>query len=209
MFKKLLKNLTNLFHKSKPDRKDVRELCESSADEHKSELGVKAKKTKRKKERKMAENNEVKKVDAEQGDAKTEEKVAEQTTEKETDKKADGTTDTKTETTDKTETTETDNQTAQNEQVEDTEEMGNGIPLEQVVTKQYLAERLAALDQKYEAILKENTDLKETLSKITAERDGLKDKYENKDFGNFQKKGPQEPDKQANETFTEYSKRFM
>lgn len=79
--------------------------------------------------------------------------------------------------------------------VEGEQTAGNGIRLEDLVTKEELSVRLQALEAKYEAVIKENQD--------------LKDKYENRDFGNFKKQGMVEKDNQANSTFDEYSKAFM
>ena len=87
------------------------------------------------------------------------------------------------------------------EQVQETETAGNGVRIEDLVTKEELAERLSAMEAKFDAVLKENGDLKNKLS-------AMEDKYENKDFGNFQKQGMLEKDKQANSTFDEYVKQF-
>lgn len=87
------------------------------------------------------------------------------------------------------------------EQVQETETAGNGVRIEDLVTKEELAERLSAMEAKCDAVLKENRDLKNKLS-------AMEDKYENKDFGNFQKQGMIEKDKQANSTFDEYAKQF-
>ena len=87
------------------------------------------------------------------------------------------------------------------EQVQETETAGNGIRVEDLVTKEELTERLSAMEAKFDAVLKENGDLKNKLS-------AMEDKYENKDFGNLQKQGMLEKDKQANSTFDEYAKQF-
>ena len=87
------------------------------------------------------------------------------------------------------------------EQVQETETDGNGVRIEDLVTKEELAERLSAMEAKFDAVLKENGDLKNKLS-------AMEDKYENKDFGNCQKQGMIEKDKQANSTFDEYAKQF-
>ena len=94
-------------------------------------------------------------------------------------------------------------------QVEETEPQGNGIDINDLVTKDMLAQRLSALEAKFDAVVKENSDLKEKLSAKSEELDGMKDKYENKDFGNFQKQGVMTKDKSANSSFDEYSKAFM
>ena len=100
--------------------------------------------------------------------------------------------------------TETDGENTEDtakEQVQETETAGNGVRIEDLVTKEELADRLSALEAKFDAVLKENGDLKNKLSV-------MEDKYENKDFGNFQKQGMIEKDKQANSTFDEYAKQF-
>ena len=70
------------------------------------------------------------------------------------------------------------------------------------MTKEELTERLAAFEAKFDAILKENADLKELVS-------GLKEKYEDKDFGGMTRQGPVETSKVANDTFESYAKQFM
>ena len=87
-------------------------------------------------------------------------------------------------------------------EVSETTETGNGVRVEDLVTKEELTERLAALEAKFDAVLKENGDLKEKLS-------GMEEKYERKDFGTFQKQGMVGKDKDANNTFDEYAKQFI
>lgn len=188
MFKRLLHWLTK-----RPEKESSRELLK----EYKSE--IKGNK-KQKRSKKNMPNEEV----------KTEEKVVEQTEEKKV-----PTTETKDEApVEKAEEKSTEDKVEQKpevpameEEAQPTEEEvekpqvqeeqggGNGIRIEDLVTKEELASRLSALEAKYDAVIKENQDLKE--------------KYENKDFGNFQKQGMVEKDKQANSTFDEYSKQFM
>ncbi len=98
----------------------------------------------------------------------------------------------------------TDEQTTEEtpNEVSETAETGNGVRVEDLVTKEELTERLAALEAKFDAVLKENGDLKEKLS-------GMEEKYERKDFGTFQKQGMVGKDKDANNTFDEYAKQFM
>lgn len=91
---------------------------------------------------------------------------------------------------------------AEKPQVAETEPAGNGISVNDLVTKDELSERLSSLEAKFDAVLKENGDLKTKLSE-------MEEKYENKDFGNFQRKGVIEKDKDANSSFDEYSKQFM
>lgn len=92
------------------------------------------------------------------------------------------------------------------EQTPEVEQDYNAIPLSDVVLKSELYERLDALNAKFDAVIKENADLKNALS-------AMKEKYEDKDFGNIAKQGLIKGDKDANttfkETFDEYAKKFM
>ena len=72
-----------------------------------------------------------------------------------------------------------------------------------------LTEALKSMEAKFDAVVKENQDLKDKLSQSKQDADDLREKYENKDFGNFNKQGMIAKDKQANATFDEYSKQFM
>ena len=88
-------------------------------------------------------------------------------------------------------------------QVAEAEPMGNGIRVEDLVTKDELAQMISALGAKLDAVIKENADLKNANEQIRT-------KYEdNGDFGTEQKKGLDADARTANETFDEYSKRFM
>lgn len=102
--------------------------------------------------------------------------------------------------------------TEQAPQVQETEEQGNGVRVEDLVTKDMLADRLSALEAKFDAVIKENEDLKAQITNKEDELNGMKDKYENKDFGNVQKAGTSQ-DKKANnafaESYAEYAKQFM
>lgn len=94
-------------------------------------------------------------------------------------------------------------------EVASTEPQGNGIAIEDVATKDFVHEQIAAFSAKFEALAKENEDLKEKLSHANEETTNLKKKYEEGDFGNYGTKGVQSKDKSANDTFDEYSKKFM
>lgn len=87
-------------------------------------------------------------------------------------------------------------------EIEDTEPRGNGVRVEDLITKEEFEARFAALESKYDAVVKENTDLKDALSK-------MKEKYEDPNFGDYQKKGVAEKDDIANDTFESYSRQFM
>ena len=209
MFNKLLiKALGKRFNKLSPEEKqNVREMVNNETISETTEK----QKVKKRRKKIMADEKEVKtnevetKVETENNDVdkekstdvvetKEEEKVEEPKKEEPT--------------------APTEEPTAQEEQpsapqVEDTEPQGNGIDINDLVTKDMLAQRLSALEAKFDAVVKENSDLKNQLSSKSEELDGMKDKYENKDFGNFQKQGMQVKDKSANSSFDEYSKAFM
>ena len=208
MFNKLLiKALKKRFNKFSPDEKQkVREMVNNETISDTTEK----QKVKKRRKKTMADEKEVKdKVETSKVETENNEVDKEKSTDVvEKDDKVEKTEE-KTE-----ETTETTDDTTKDEeptapQVEDTEPQGNGIPIEELVTKDMLAQRLAAFEAKFNAVVKENQDLKEQLSSKSEELDGMKDKYENKDFGNFQKQGVQVKDKQANSSFDEYSKQFM
>lgn len=97
----------------------------------------------------------------------------------------------------------------ENPEVQEVEPVGNGVRIEDLVMKDELMERLSAFEAKFDALVKENTDLKDQLAKSQEETNGLKDKYENKDFGNISRQGVIEKDKSANETFDNYAKQFL
>ena len=86
--------------------------------------------------------------------------------------------------------------------VQETEPSGNGVAIDDLVTKDELTARLAAFEAKFDSVVKENQDLKDKIS-------GMQEKYENKDFGASQKQGLQKQDRSANESFEEYSRNFM
>lgn len=160
---------------------------------------------KQKKENKtMAEEKDVKeKVETEE--VKTEEKAAvdEKPTEKaepKVEEKAEEKTEEKVD--EKAEEKPEEPAEPQEQVAEETEPTGNGIRIEDVVTKDYLAERQAALEAKIDAVIKENSDLKEKLA-------FMEKKYEDSDFGDLSKKGVMTKDSDANSSFDEYSKQFM
>ena len=211
MFNKLLiKALKKRFNKLSPDeRQNVRELVN---DETKSETTEKKQKVKKRRTKTMADEKEVKTNEVETSKVETENNEVDKeksTDVVEKDDKVEEKVEEKTE-----ETTEPTDETTKDEeptapQVENAEPVGNGIPIEDLVTKDMLTERLAAFEAKFNAVVKENEDLKNQLSVKSDELNGMKDKYENKDFGNFQKQGMQVKDKHANSSFDEYSKAFM
>lgn len=208
MFNKLLiKALKKRFNKFSPDEKQkVREMVNNETISDTTEK----QKVKKRRKKTMADEKEVKdkvetsKVETENNEVDKEKSTDVVEKDDKVEKKEEKTEET-TETTD--DTTKDEEPTAP--QVNETEPQGNGVRVEDLVTKEMLAERLAALEAKFDAVVKENSDLKEQLSSKSEELDGMKDKYENKDFGNFQKQGVQVKDKQANSSFDEYSKQFM
>ena len=155
----------------------------------------------KKEEVEKTENKEVDKVDTDKSTDKSTDAAKEEKTEvTETDKKEEET---------KEEPTDAAKEEPTDPQVSETEPSGNGIRIEDLVTKDMLAERLSALEAKFDAVVKENSDLKEQLSNKSDELKGMQDKYENKDFGGFQKQGILDKNKYANSSFDEYSKQFM
>ena len=199
MFNKLLiKALGKRFNKLSPEEKqNVREMVNN---ETISETTEKQKVNKRRKKI-MADEKEVKTNEVDTSKVETENNEVE----KENPTDVVETKEEKVEETDKKE--ETTEPTAP--EVAETEPQGNGIDINDLVTKDMLAQRLSALEAKFDAVVKENSDLKDKLSSSNEELGAMKDKYENKDFGNFQKQGMQVKDKQANSSFDEYSKAFM
>lgn len=208
MFNKLLiKALKKRFNKFSPDEKQkVREMVNNETISDTTEK----QKVKKRRKKSMADEKEVKdkvetsKVETENNEVDKEKSTDVVEKDDKVEKKEEKTEET-TETTD--DTTKDEEPTAP--QVSETAPQGNGVRVEDLVTKEMLAERLAALEAKFDAVVKENSDLKDELSSKSEELDGMKDKYENKDFGNFQKQGMQVKDKQANSSFDEYSKQFM
>lgn len=211
MFNKLLiKALGKRFNKLSPEEKqNVREMVNNETISETTEK----QKVKKRRKKTMADEKEVKTNEVETSKVETENNEVDK------DKSTDvvDTKEEKVEETDKKEeaTAPTNEETTKDEeptappQVEDTPPQGNGVRVEDLVTKEMLAERLAALEAKFDAVVKENNDLKEKLSSKSEELDGMKDKYENKDFGNFQRQGVMTKDKSANSSFDEYSKAFM
>lgn len=210
MFNKLLiKALKKRFNKFSPDEKQkVREMVNNETISDTTEK----RKVRKRRTKTMADEKEVKTNEVETS------KIETQNNEVDKDKSTDVVetkedkveeTEKKEETTEPTNEETTKDETPTVPQVEETEPVGNGLRVEDLVTKDMLAERFSALEAKLEAILKENQDLKNEITSKSNELDGLKDKYENKDFGNFQKQGMVKQDKIANSSFDEYSRQFM
>lgn len=210
----LIKALKRRFSKMSVDEQNaVRELGENRPmpiDEPKSETKHKSKKSKRRIKTMPNEKEVEKKVETSKVDDKTEsnEVGKEQSTDKveKTEEKVDETKKVEDETPSE-KTANDDEPTAP--QVQDTETQGNGVDINDLVTKEMLTEALKSMEAKFDAVVKENQDLKDKLSQSKQDADDLREKYENKDFGNFNKQGMIAKDKQANATFDEYSKQFM
>lgn len=145
---------------------------------------------------------ETEKVETEKVEpAKEEPKKEEATETKETEKKE--------EVSDKVEDAEpTEPEKDTEPQVQEVEEEGNGIRVDDLATKDFVTERFAALEAKINAVVKENMDLKEKLAESQNKANELEDKYVNKDFGGLQRQGVMA---NANKemSFEEYSKQFM
>lgn len=82
-----------------------------------------------------------------------------------------------------------------------TGDQGNGVSIEDIVTKADLAAAIAAIDAKFKAVVKENEDLKERIT-------GYQDKYEKKDFGTTTRPGVMQKDPSANDKVASYQKSF-
>lgn len=82
------------------------------------------------------------------------------------------------------------------------------IPIDQIVTKEYLIEQLNSLNAKFDAVIKENKDLKDKLEESNSKVDQMSKKYEEHDFGNVSKNGVTTKDTKANESFDEYCSKF-
>lgn len=192
---------------SAEEQKAVRELGEDYKqiiNEPKSEIKHKSKRKLKRRTKNMADEKEVKeKVETSKVDDKTENNEVEKEKSTDTVEKTEEKVD---ETSPKEKSTDDEEPT---EKVQETEPQGNGIDVNDLVTKDMLAQALASMEAKFNAVVKENKDLKNELLKSQQDADGLREKYENKDFGNFNKQGIIEKDKHANSTFEEYSKAFM
>lgn len=202
MFKKLLNWLLKKLSPRKKQRaSELVKKTKSGATEKKT--------TKKRRTKKMADEVKEQKVE-------TEEKVE---TKEDTSAEKDNATkpvveEKETEKTDKKEVkkedeTETADEVKPTEQVAETEPAGNGVRIEDLVTKSMLTEMFAALEAKIDAVVKENGDLKNAVANKDDELNGMRDRYETPDFGNAQKKGVVTKDKSANDSFDEYSKQFM
>lgn len=99
---------------------------------------------------------------------------------------------------------------ADGEIVEETSQVAEiGIDVNDLVTKSMLAERFAALEAKFDAVLKENEDLKNKLDEQNNEINGMKDKYENKDFGDIGSKNSVKSKESKVESYDDYARKFM
>ena len=187
----------------------VRELV-SQIDETKSETKHKSKKQSKRRIKNMADEKEVKttvetsKIDDE---TKNNEVDKEKSTDK-VEKSTENVDETKKEVVD-TSKDETTNDVEPTAQVQETEPQGNGVDINDLVTKDMLSQALSSMEAKFNAVVKENQDLKDKLTQSQKDTEDLREKYENKDFGNFNKQGVMSKDKSANSSFDEYSKQFM
>lgn len=177
---------------STDEQKRVRELVNN---ENATAQRENKKETKKRRTKKMADEKEVKTKEEtektvetkkdESSNDKVEETKKVDESEKEVDKKDDKPADE-----DKKEEPAKEEEQVDN-QVEEIGSSMEGITVDQLVTKDYLKEVIGAFQAKLDSVSKENEDLKEELAKKNDELNGMKDKYENPDFGNSQKKGVQ------------------
>jgi len=93
--------------------------------------------------------------------------------------------------------------------VVDAPEIGNGINVNDLVTKDDLAQMLAAFEAKFSAVISENEGLKQKVSDLQSQNEQIRTKYEdNGDFGGAQAQGVSADNRATYETFEEYSARF-
>lgn len=125
------------------------------------------------------------------------------------------------------EAVETKTEEAKEEEVKDEEEKpvveeesnsAKGIAIEDLMTKQEFDEKMSAFEAKFEALVKENADLKEQnaqlldgKNKAEAETENMRNKYERPDFGNVATKniGNNGGTQSQYQSFDEYSKQFQ
>ena len=184
-------------------KKEIRKLANGKAIDEKAKRG-KDKRSKIMELEQKTEKEEQKKVEAESNEVEKG-KATEQSVENKADSEGEKETDAEKETKDAS--TETEEKTT--EQVIDTPPTGNGVRVEDLVTIEMLNDKLSALIAKFDAVVKENSDLKDALDKKGDELSKMQDKYENRDFGGSQKRGMDNDSKYANDTFEEYAKQFM
>lgn len=196
LFRKRLKKL------SPEDKQCVCELV----NETKSDTTEKTqnKKTKKRRNKKMADEKEVKKEEV-----KTEEKVEENKKDEATKPVAEDKVETEEKKEVETEETETADKVEPTEQVAEIEPEGNGRSIDDYMLKDDVMALISALNAKIDAVVKENSDLKDAKAKADSEAEDLRNKYEKGDFGTNQKQGVMAKDKTANEDFESYSKQFM
>lgn len=108
-----------------------------------------------------------------------------------------------------TKETETADKVEQSDKVEDVGNSAEGIRISDIVTKDMLDDRFAALEAKLEALGKENKDLKDELTKKDDELNGMKNKYEIGNFGGMQKQGLIEGNDNANSQYQETAKSYL
>lgn len=93
--------------------------------------------------------------------------------------------------------------------VQETTPSGNGVRVEDLVTKDDLASALSAIEAKMVALTKENEDLKQKLTEANETADKLHQKYEVGDFGGLTSKGVTTNSRETGESFDSYCKNFM
>ena len=119
-----------------------------------------------------------------------------------------------TEKVEETETEEVEEKTVEPEKeevpvVQETTPSGNGVRVEDLVTKDDLASALSAIEAKMAALTKENEDLKQKLTEANETADKLHQKYEVGDFGGLTSKGATTNSRETGETFDSYCRNFM
>lgn len=200
LFGKRLKKRSNP-KKRHNARELVKEKTKSGATEKDQKL-----KTKKRRNKTMADEQEVKK----ETENKVEDKQEEATKPVAEDKAK---TEDKKEVKEETKETKTVDKVEQSDQVENTSNAEKGILVQDILdTMNSFDERLSAMNAKLEAYAKENKDLKDEIAKKDDELAGMKNKYEVGNFGGMQKQGLIDEDKNANtryESAKEYLERTL
>lgn len=95
--------------------------------------------------------------------------------------------------------------------VEETDQQENGIPISDVMLKSEFQKYVDSFEAKFNAIVKENKDLKEANDKLAKEKEELHNKYETDSFGNYDNKAHNgnANDGKQRETAQDYISKFF
>lgn len=201
-FNKLKQTIIRLSQRNKHSRKSVGAVDEITEKENSKEINKMAEELKQE----VVEKEEQAKTEPKETEAKATEEKTTEVEKVEENKDVEN----KVEEEAKTENVSQEEQpTEEQPKVEEETTTAVGIRVEDLATKDDLAQALSALNAKLDALINENTQLKDKLAESESENKGLKQKYEEGDFGTNYKQGMTTKNEAANETFEEYSRKFM